>query len=198
MNIKTVTTTTGMNTVVFGNSANMYYWVKNIGSTDITVGATDNAENHAIVKPDNGIRVDTFTNTVYISGAGTVEIYESETPVCPFKSAPVSGGGSGGLTQLYSGAIGASQSKVTNFNADLSPYTALIICPIAATNGNIEYSPSTIIPVSKLSDVFLNFSLFNYVNSTVRDSHGQIKCDNNIVSVWFYSNVFTEATIYGI
>ena len=198
MNIKTVTTTTGMNTVVFGNSANVYYWVKNIGSTDITVGATDNAENHAIVKPDNGIRVDTFTNTVYISGAGTVEIYESETPVCPFKSAPVSGGGNGGLTQLYSGTIGASQSKVTTFNTDLSTYTALIICPVAAANGNVEWSPSTIIPVSKLSDVFLNFSLFNYVNSTVRDSHGQIKCDNNIVSVWFYSNVFTEATIYGI
>ena len=87
MNIKTVTTTTGMNTVVFGNSANVYYWVKNIGSTDITVGATDNAENHAIVKPDNGIRVDTFTNTVYINGAGTVEIYECDTPVCPFKLA---------------------------------------------------------------------------------------------------------------
>lgn len=85
MNIKTVTTTTGMNTVVFGDSANVYYWVKNIGSTDITVGATNNAENHAIVKPDNGIRVDTFTNTVYISGAGTAEIYESEIPVCPFR-----------------------------------------------------------------------------------------------------------------
>lgn len=53
MNIKTVTTTAGMNTVVFGNSPNIYYWVKNIGTTDITVGATDNAENHAIVKPDN-------------------------------------------------------------------------------------------------------------------------------------------------
>ena len=91
MNIKTVTTTTGMNTVVFGNSANMYYWVKNIGSTDITVGATNNAENHAIVKPDNGIRVDTFTNTVYISGAGTVEIYECNTPVCPFKLAQKGG-----------------------------------------------------------------------------------------------------------
>ena len=87
MNIKTVTTTTGMNTVVFGNSANMYYWVKNIGSTDITVGATNNAENHAIVKPDNGICVDTFTNTVYINGAGTVEIYECNTPICPFKKA---------------------------------------------------------------------------------------------------------------
>lgn len=201
MNIKTVTTTTGMNTVVFGNSANVYYWVKNIGSTDITVGVTDNAENHAIVKPDNGIRVDTFTNTVYISGAGTAEIYESETPVCPFKSAPVSGGGSGsggGLTQLYSGTISASQSKVTTFNADLPTYTALIICPVAAANGNAEYSPSTIIPVSKLSDVFLNFSLFNYVNSTIRDSHGHIKCDNNTVSMWFESNVFAEATIYGI
>ena len=38
MNIKTVTTTAGMNTVVFGNSPDAYYWVKNIGTTDITAG----------------------------------------------------------------------------------------------------------------------------------------------------------------
>lgn len=85
MNIKTVTTTAGMNTVVFGNSPNIYYWVKNIGTTDITVGATDNAENHAIVKPDNAVRIDTMYDTVYINGAGTVEIYETATPECPFK-----------------------------------------------------------------------------------------------------------------
>ena len=48
MNIKTVTTTAGMNTVVFGNSPDVYYWVKNIGTDDITAGATDNAENHAV------------------------------------------------------------------------------------------------------------------------------------------------------
>ena len=92
MNIKTVTTTAGMNTVVFGNSPDAYYWVKNIGTTDITVGATDNAENHAIVKSDNAVRVDTMFNTVYVNGAGTVEIYETDTPECPFKAASKGGG----------------------------------------------------------------------------------------------------------
>ena len=92
MNIKTVTTTAGMNTVVFGNSPDIYYWVKNIGTTDITVGATDNAENHAIVKPDNVIRMTSYTNTVYVNGAGTVEIYETDTPECPFKAASKGGG----------------------------------------------------------------------------------------------------------
>lgn len=84
MNIKTITTTAGMNTVVFGNSPDIYYWVKNIGTTDITAGATDNAENHAIVKPDCAVRVDTMYDTVYINGAGTVEIYETDTPEPPF------------------------------------------------------------------------------------------------------------------
>ena len=64
MNIKTVTTTAGMNTVVFGNSPDIYYWVKNIGTDNVTAGATDNIENHAVVKPDNAVRVDTMFNTV--------------------------------------------------------------------------------------------------------------------------------------
>ena len=84
MNIKTITTTAGMNTVVLGNSANIYYWVKNIGTTNITAGATDNTENHAVIKPDNAVRVDTMYNTVYINGAGTVEIYETDISECPF------------------------------------------------------------------------------------------------------------------
>lgn len=87
MNVKTVTTTDGMNTVVFGNSPDIYYWVKNIGTTDITAGATDNAENHGIVKPDNAIRITSYTDTVYITGAGTVEIYETDTPEPPFRNA---------------------------------------------------------------------------------------------------------------
>ena len=154
MNIKTVTITTGMNTVVFGNSANVYYWVKNIGSTDITVGSTNNAENHAILKPDNGIRVDTFTNTVYISGAGTVEIYECNTPICPFKSAQRGGDGYADVTAtgnpvqldgLQEGVpfnsvtvsgknlIGIAQAKVlggnenSGYNVIDSPYSRTII-----------------------------------------------------------------------
>ena len=179
-----------------------YYHVRNDGTetayASVFSDSTDTAEDGVYDIPSGGtlcIRSH-GSDTLYVSG--DVTVMGTASAVFPFKFAPVSGGGGGGLTQLYSGAVGASQSKVTTFNADLSTYTALIICPIAAANGNVEYSPSTIIPVSKLSDVFLNFSLFNYVNSTVRDSHGQIKCDNNVVSVWFYSNVFTEATIYGI
>ena len=38
MNIKTVTTTAGINKVVFGNSPDVYYWVKNIGEITLTGG----------------------------------------------------------------------------------------------------------------------------------------------------------------
>ena len=117
MNIKTVTTTAGMNTVVFGNSPDIYYWVKNIGTTDITVGATDNAENHAIVKPDNAIRMTSYTNTVYVNGAGTVEIYETDTPECPFKAAS-KGGGSYELPIATTDILGGVMPDGTTITVD--------------------------------------------------------------------------------
>ena len=148
MNIKTVTTTTGMNTVVFGNSANMYYWVKNIGSTDITVGATNNAENHAIVKPDNGICVDTFTNTVYINGAGTVEIYESETPVCPFKLAQRGGDitATGNPVQLdgLQGGVPFSEMVVSGKNLLLG-----IVDLYPTANGNLATNSNAVSAYAK-------------------------------------------------
>ena len=168
MNIKTVTTTTGMNTVVFGNSANMYYWVKNIGSTDITVGATNNAENHAIVKPDNGIRVDTFTNTVYISGAGTVEIYECNTPVCPFKSAQRGGDitASGNPIQIDRLQGGVPFSEITVSGKNLLKY------PYMTESGKV--TSGVTFTVNADGSITLNgtstaYGSFNFTSRTTKD-----------------------------
>ena len=77
MNIKTITTTDGVNTVDFGSAASRFYWFRNIGTTtenkkensDIMAGGEEVAK-----LPSGGsVCIETLGGKVYILGEGKVK-----------------------------------------------------------------------------------------------------------------------------
>ena len=97
MNIKTITSVDGVNTIDFGSAASRFYWFKNIGTTtvyvsgdpDITAGGDGVAE----LAAGGSVCIETLGGKVYVLGAGKVQIHNTGDKFCPFKSAPVSSGG---------------------------------------------------------------------------------------------------------
>ena len=97
MNIKTITTTDGVNTVDFGSAASRFYWFQNIGTTtvhvsgkaDITAGGDGVAE----LAAGDSVCIETLGGKVYVLGAGKVQIHNTGDKFCPFKNAPAAGGG---------------------------------------------------------------------------------------------------------
>ena len=98
MNIKTITSTEGVNEVDFGSSASRFYWFQNLGTTtvhvsgkaDITAGSDGVAELAA-----GGVAcIETLGGKVYVLGAGIVQIHNTGDKFCPvFKKAPAQSGG---------------------------------------------------------------------------------------------------------
>ena len=87
--IKTATTIEGVNVINFGNTADRYYWCKNIGETTLYVSAKEDispdADDVAILEPGNIVMIETYNQDIYVLGKGKIQIYESETNDCPFK-----------------------------------------------------------------------------------------------------------------
>ena len=99
MNIKTITSTEGVNEVDFGSNASRFYWFQNLGTT--TVHVSGNAD---IVAGADGVAelaaggvtcIETTEGKVYVLGAGKVQIHNTGDKFCPFKIAPAAGGGGG-------------------------------------------------------------------------------------------------------
>ena len=97
MNIKTITSTEGVNEVDFGSSASRFYWFQNLGTTAVHVSA-----NADIVAGADGVAelaaggvtcIETTEGKVYVLGAGKVQIHNTGDKFCPFKIAPAAGGG---------------------------------------------------------------------------------------------------------
>lgn len=99
MNIKTVATIDGVNTVDFGNTPDRYYWIKNIGATTVHVSGQSNisAGGDGVSKIDAGevVMIEDYDSKIYVLGAGTVEIHETNVAFCPFKLAKKGGGDNG-------------------------------------------------------------------------------------------------------
>ena len=97
MNIKTITTTDGVNTVDFGSAASRFYWFRNIGTaavyvsgnSDISAGGDGVAE----LPSGDSVCIEAMGGKVYVLGAGKVQIHNTGDKFCPFKNAPVAGGG---------------------------------------------------------------------------------------------------------
>ena len=97
MNIKTITSTDGVNEVDFGSNASRFYWFQNIGTTavhvsgnaDIVAGADGVAE----LAAGDSVCIETLGGKVYVLGAGKVQIHNTGDKFCPFKIAPAAGGG---------------------------------------------------------------------------------------------------------
>ena len=121
--IKTVTTTSGVNTVTFPEFFK-YFWIKNIGDTTVYASAFANVsagvDNTSVIKSGDTVCVENIDNdNVYISGEGSVEIHAQNYAECPFKL-----GGKGGETP------------------DLSAYAKKTDIPteLPANGGNADYA----------------------------------------------------------
>ena len=120
MDIKTITSTEGVNEVDFGSSASRFYWFQNLGTTtvhvsgkaDITAGSDGVAE----LAAGDSVCIETLDGKVYVLGAGKVQIHNTGDKFCPFKNAPAqSGGGSGtgdGYTKSESDERYAQKSEI--------------------------------------------------------------------------------------
>lgn len=97
MNIKTVTTTDGVNAVDFGSAASRFYWVENLGSTTVYVSGEENivpdGDNVKVLSADCSTMIESFGGKIYILGAGKFQITNQGDKFPPFRNAPVSGDG---------------------------------------------------------------------------------------------------------
>ena len=97
MNIKTITTIDGVNEVDFGSSASRFYWFQNLGTTTVHVsGKADivaGSDGVAELAAGDSVCIETLGGKVYVLGAGKVQIHNTGDKFCPFKIAPVAGGG---------------------------------------------------------------------------------------------------------
>ena len=97
MNIKTITTTDGVNTVDFGSAASRFYWFRNIGTTTVYVSGNSDisagGDGVAELPSGGSVCIETLGGKVYILGEGKVQIHNTGDKFCPFKNAPAAGGG---------------------------------------------------------------------------------------------------------
>lgn len=120
--IKTVTTTSGENTIKF-DSFYPYVWIRNSGDNDITAanysGASAGDENTVSIKTGEVAMIQAETENIYIIGATTAEIHAQGFAECPFKRV-AKGGEQIDVTALnvttngtYTAPTGTAYSPVT-------------------------------------------------------------------------------------
>ena len=131
MNIKTVTTVDGVNTVDFGSAASRFYWIENLGSTVVYVSGNENivpdGDNVKVLSAGCGTMVENLGGKVYILGAGKFQITNQGDKFCPFRNAPVADGGvmaSGNPVQIngLQGGVPFSEMVVSGKNLIPSDY----------------------------------------------------------------------------
>ena len=107
MFIKTVSTTSGINPIKFDETGGVFYWILNTGLSTIyaSTKSTFTAGDDGVVSlgPKESRRLETNNDTIYILGAGQVEIHNQRDGICSFTQAPTSSGsGGGGTIDAYS------------------------------------------------------------------------------------------------
>ena len=97
MNIKTVTTSDGVNVVDFGSAASRFYWFRNIGNSTVYVSGNSDiaagSDGVAELPAGGSVCIETLGGKVYVLGVGKVQIHNTGDKFCPFRNAPVSSGG---------------------------------------------------------------------------------------------------------
>ena len=107
MFIKTVSTTSGINPIKFDETGGVFYWILNTGSSTVYASTKSafTAGDDGVVSlgPKESRRLETNNDTIYILGAGQVDIHNQRDGICSFKQAPTSSGsGGGGAVDAYS------------------------------------------------------------------------------------------------
>lgn len=126
MQIKTITTATGVNEIDFGNDDSQttahFYWFKNLSDSILYVSVNPDPvageDNVAELPAKGAASVETDEGKVYVLGAGKVEIHRTDSKFCPFELAVSGsgGGGSGSITvdsELSETSINPLQNKAT-------------------------------------------------------------------------------------
>lgn len=116
--IKTVATTAGVNTVTFPEFYK-YFWIKNTGDTTVYASAYSNVsagvDNTCVINSGDAVCIENVdNNSVYISGAGSVEIHAQDIPDCSFKA----GGKGGELPVASTDTLGGVMVDGTSITAD--------------------------------------------------------------------------------
>ena len=126
MNIKTITTVDGVNTVDFGSAASRFYWIENLGSTTVYVSGNENivpdGDNVKVLSAGCGTMVENLGGKVYILGAGKFQITNQGDKFPPFRNAPVADGGvmaSGNPVQMDGLQGGVPFSEITVSGDDI-------------------------------------------------------------------------------
>ena len=118
MDIKTITTTEGVNEVDFGSGASRFYWFQNLGTTTVHVSANADivagADGVAELAAGGATCIETTEGKVYVLGAGKVQIHNTGDKFRPFKNAPAQSGGStgDGYTKSESDARYAQKTEI--------------------------------------------------------------------------------------
>ena len=107
MFIKTVSTTSGINRIKWDETGGVFYWILKTGLSTVYAAtkSTFTAGDDGVVSlgPKESRRLETNNDTIYILGAGQVEIHNQRDGICSFKQAPTSSGsGGGGTIDAYS------------------------------------------------------------------------------------------------
>lgn len=126
MQVKTITTTAGVNEIDFGNDGSQstahFYWLKNLGSSTLYVSANPNPvaekDDVAELPAKSAVSVETDEGKIYVLGAGKVEIHRTNSKFCPFdwQSSGSGEGGGGSITvdsELSDTSTNPLQNKVT-------------------------------------------------------------------------------------
>lgn len=162
MEIKTITSTEGVNEVDFGSSASRFYWFHNIGTTTVHVSANADivagADGVAELAAGGATCIETTEGKVYVLGEGKVQIHNTGDKFRPFKNAPaVNGGGGeiGDISQFFAPDKNISSlSDLIKFwidNGDVSDTRMLIPkmsdnvgqYGVASCNSDVNYNGST-------------------------------------------------------
>lgn len=143
MQIKTITTVTGVNEIDFGNddsqSTAHFYWFKNLSDSTLYISAKSNpvagADNVAELAAKSAASVETDEGKVYVLGAGKVEIHRTNSKFCPFELPSNSSGGGGSSiivdSELSETSVNPVENKaitgaINDINANIELHGGLI------------------------------------------------------------------------
>ena len=190
--IKTVMTTMGVNAINFGNTADRYYWCKNIGETTLYVSVKEDispdADDVAILESGDIVMIETYNQDIYVLGEGKIQIYESDTPVCPFKSRAKGGEG------------GSSSQGLVLLKQEETVYTATSSYTFLVDNFNISDYKMFVCIINRIGSVaftpemtavkFCGDSNNIYQVQWVRDNMFEIKSISETVLSYFSYQLF--------
>ena len=146
MNIKTFITTDGENALDFGSTKEKYYWCKNVGQTALYISDNANVkadgDGVALLNANEAVMIENYDNFIYVLGAGKIEVYETESETCPFKS---SAQGGSGADEVARAAIEAHTA-----NTDIHLTAEQLNTAVAEHNADASAHPSILSQISEV------------------------------------------------